>query len=110
MRPELINRIDDTVVFHQLTREQLGGIVEIQLQHLQNRLAERGLSLHISSKALATLCDEGYDAQYGARPLKRVIQHKIENPIATSILQGDYEAGDTIEVDISKEELTFTKA
>ncbi len=109
LRPELINRIDDTIVFHQLTREQLGGIVEIQLLHLKNRLAERGLSLQVSSEALVAICDEGYDPQFGARPLKRVIQHKVENQIATSILQGDYESGDTIKVGYSGEQLTFTK-
>jgi ATP-dependent Clp protease ATP-binding subunit ClpB len=109
LRPELLNRIDDTVVFHQLTKDELGGIVEIQLQLLKNRLAQRGLSLNVSEKAKGALCDEGYDPQFGARPLKRVIQHKVENPIATGILQGNYEAGDTISVDYSKEELTFTK-
>jgi len=109
LRPELINRIDDTVVFHQLSKEELGNIIEIQLQLLKNRLRQRGLSLIVSEKARVALCDEGYDPQFGARPLKRVIQHKIENPIATGILQGDYESGDTISIDYSKEELTFTK-
>ncbi len=96
-------------MFHQLTRKQLGGIVEIQLRNLKTRLADRGLSLTISNEALTALCDEGYDPQFGARPLKRVIQHKLENPIATGILQGDYEAGDTIEVGYSGNELVFTK-
>ncbi len=109
VRPELINRIDDTVVFHQLNREQLGGIVKIQLRQVTTRLADRGLSLHVSDEAMADLCDEGYAPQSAARPLKRVIQHKLENPIATSILQGNYETGDTIEVGYSGEELTFTK-
>ncbi len=109
LRPELINRIDDTVVFHQLTREQLSGIVEIQLRNLRSRLADRGLSLDVSDEAVKAICDEGYDPQFGARPLKRVIQHHVENPIATGILQGDYEAGDTIEVGYSGEELTFSK-
>ena len=109
LRPELINRIDDTVVFHQLTKEQLGDIVKIQLRQVTARLANRGLTLHVSDEAMAALCDEGYDPQFGARPLKRVIQHKLENPIATSILQGNYEAGDAIEVGYSGDELTFTK-
>ena len=109
VRPELLNRIDDTVVFHQLAREQLGDIVKIQLRQVTARLADRGISLHVSDDAMAALCDEGYDPQFGARPLKRVIQHKLENPIATSILQGNYEAGDAIEVGYSGEELTFTK-
>jgi ATP-dependent Clp protease ATP-binding subunit ClpB len=110
MRPELINRIDDTIVFHQLTREQLGGIVEIQLRHLKTRLADRGISLVVSEEAMRALCEEGYDPQFGARPLKRVIQHKLENAIALGILQGDYEAGDTIEVGYSKDNLVFSKA
>lgn len=110
LRPELLNRIDETVVFHQLTREHLGGIIDIQLRLLQARLEERGLSLCITDGAIEQLCDEGYDPQFGARPLKRVIQHRIENPIATSILSGDYEAGDTIQVDESDGELTFAKA
>ncbi|MBC8310244.1 MAG: ATP-dependent chaperone ClpB [Planctomycetes bacterium] len=109
MRPELINRIDDTIVFHQLTQEQLGGIVEIQLRHLKTRLADRGISLIVSDEATAALCEEGYDPQFGARPLKRVIQHKLENAIALGILQGDYEAGDTIEVGYSGDNLVFSK-
>ena len=109
LRPELINRIDDTVVFHQLTKEQLRGIVEIQLRYLRARLADRGLSLEVNDEAITAICDEGYDPQFGARPLKRVIQHQVENPIATSILRDDYEAGDTIEVGYSGEELTFSK-
>jgi len=108
LRPELINRIDDTVVFHQLTKEELGGIVEIQIRHLKRRLEERGLSLDISDKAMAALCDEGYDPQFGARPLKRVIQNKVENPIATGILQGQYASGRTIRIDYVKEEFIFT--
>jgi ATP-dependent Clp protease ATP-binding subunit ClpB len=109
MRPELINRIDDTIVFHQLTQEQLGGIVKIQLRHLKTRLANRGISLIVNDEATAALCEEGYDPQFGARPLKRVIQHKLENAIALGILQGDYEAGDTIEVGCSGDNLVFSK-
>lgn len=110
LQPELINRIDETIVFHQLSRKQLGGIVEIQLRLLRERLAERGLSLDISQKATEVLCDEGYDPQFGARPLKRVIQHRLENPIATGILSGEYESGDTIEVQEKDGDLSFTKA
>lgn len=110
LRPELINRIDETVVFHQLTREQLGGIIDIQLRLLRGRLAERGLALTISLEAIEALCDEGYDPHFGARPLKRVIQHQIENPIATGILNGTYEDGDTIEVGLQGSDITFAKA
>ena len=109
MRPELINRIDDTVVFEQLSREQLRHIIEIQLQQLNARLGQRGLTLEVEKSALKALCDEGYDPQFGARPLKRVIQHRIENPIATGILQGDYELNDTIYVKFNGKELNFEK-
>ena len=96
MRPELVNRIDEIVVFHQLSKKILGGIVEIQLAHLRTRLADHGISLSISESAMALICDEGFDPQFGARPVKRVIQHRIENPIANGILSGKFEAGDTI--------------
>jgi ATP-dependent Clp protease ATP-binding subunit ClpB len=110
MRPELVNRIDDTVVFHQLTREQLSGIITIQLRQLKTRLADRGLSIAITDEAMNALCDEGYDPQFGARPLKRVVQQKLENPIALGILQGDYGAGDLIEVGYSGNQLLFSKS
>ena len=110
MRPELINRIDETVVFHQLTREQLEGIIEIQLRLLRGRLEHKGLALTITRHATKALCDEGYDPQFGARPLKRVIQHRLENPIARGILNGEYESGDTIEVDVIDGDLTFANS
>ena len=99
LRPELINRIDDTAIFHQLGREQLAGIVGIQLDLVRKRLADRGLHLEVDEKAMAALAAEGFDPQFGARPLKRVIQQRIENPIATRILSGAYEEGDTITVE-----------
>ena len=99
LRPELINRIDDTVIFHQLGREQLAGIVGIQLDLVRKRLADRGLHLEVDEKAMAALAAEGFDPKFGARPLKRVIQQRIENPIATRILSGAYEEGDTITVE-----------
>ncbi|MDG1136611.1 MAG: AAA family ATPase, partial [Phycisphaerales bacterium] len=110
LRPELINRIDETIVFHQLTREQLSGIIEIQLHLLRGRLADRGLCIDLTPEAIEALCDEGYNPQFGARPLKRVIQTRLENPIATGILNGDYESGDSIEVQEKNGDLLFTKA
>ena len=110
LRPELINRIDETIVFHQLTREQLSGIIEIQLHLLRGRLADRGLCIDLMPEAIEALCDEGYDPQFGARPLKRVIQTRLENPIATGILNGNYESGDSIEVQEKNGDLLFTKA
>ena len=101
---------DETIVFHQLSKQVLSGIVEIQLSHLRTRLADRGISLTISDAAMSMICDEGFDPQFGARPVKRVIQHRLENPIANGILSGEYDAGDTISVGCSASELTFTNA
>ncbi len=100
LRPELLNRIDETIIFHQLTREELGRIVEIQTANLRTRLADRGLSLELTDAAVEALAREGYDPQFGARPLKRVIQQRIENPLATRILSGHFEPGDHIRVDV----------
>jgi ATP-dependent Clp protease ATP-binding subunit ClpB len=99
LRPELLNRIDETIVFHQLSTEDLAGIVQIQLRHLHSRLADRGVTLEISDDATQALADEGYDPSFGARPLKRVIQHRLENPLATMLLSGEVKAGDTVRVD-----------
>ena len=105
---ELLNRIDDTVIFQQLTRENLAGIVEIQLANLRKRLAERGLSITLSAPATKALASEGYDPQFGARPLKRVIQQRIENPLATRILTGEFQDGGTVRIDYERENFTFT--
>ena len=107
LRPELINRIDETVIFHQLGREQLAGIVEIQAKLLAKRLAARGMHLEISDAAKKALADEGYDPQFGARPLKRVFQQRLENPIATRILAGEFNEGDTILVDHQGKSFVF---
>ncbi|MFO0961356.1 MAG: ATP-dependent chaperone ClpB [Phycisphaerales bacterium] len=99
MRPELLNRIDERVIFHQLTRKDLGGIVEIQLANLRRRLEERKLTLTLTPAAVEALAEEGFDPQFGARPLKRVIQQRLENPLATRILEGAYPPGSAITVD-----------
>ncbi len=109
LRPELLNRIDETVVFHQLTREDLAEIVEIQIKSLRSRLADRGLSLELSPAACEALAAEGYDPQFGARPLKRVIQHRLENPMATMILSSELDPGDTVKVDYEQERLKLTR-
>ena len=101
MRPELINRIDETVVFHQLTRKDIAGIVEIQLTNLRKRLADRKITLELTPKAIDALADEGYDPQFGARPLKRVVQQRLENPLAVRILGGECPPGSTVTVDYS---------
>jgi ATP-dependent Clp protease ATP-binding subunit ClpB len=109
LRPELLNRIDETVIFHALSREQLGGIVEIQLGNLRKRLAARGITLGVTAAATVALANEGYDPQFGARPLKRVIQQRIENGLAGKILAGEIGDGDSVRVDYQGKSFVFTK-
>ncbi len=99
LRPEFINRIDEIIVFHQITRDQMKRIVEIQVNRLRPRLADRHITLHLSDAAKDLLATEGYDPQYGARPLKRVIQKEVENRVARGILDGTIRDGDTVEID-----------
>jgi ATP-dependent Clp protease ATP-binding subunit ClpB len=99
-RPEFINRVDESVVFHPLAKEQIRGIAAIQLRGLQDRLAERELTLEISDAFMDRLVTVGFDPVYGARPLKRAIQQELENPLAQRILAGEFEPGDTIKVDL----------
>ncbi|HEX2974180.1 MAG TPA: AAA family ATPase, partial [Tepidisphaeraceae bacterium] len=109
-RPEFLNRIDEIILFHALSKEQITRIVDIQLQNLSRRLGTRNLKIAISDAAKKQLVEEGYDPQYGARPLKRVIQQRIENPIASKILAGEYAEGDTIHVEVDPTHHTFTFA
>jgi ATP-dependent Clp protease ATP-binding subunit ClpB len=109
-RPEFLNRIDEIVEFRPLTRDQLGDIVELQLERLRERLAERGLSLELTDAAKETIGDAGWDPTYGARPLKRAIQRLLENPLALRLLEGDFGEGDTILVDAQNGDLVFMKA
>ena len=106
-RPEVINRIDEVVVFHSLRKSQVAGIAEIQLQRLRARLAERDLDLTLTSTAMDKLVDVGFEPIYGARPLKRAIQQWIENPLAQEILAGKYLPGTQIAVDVEVGEFTF---
>ncbi len=108
-RPEFINRIDDLVVFHPLAREQIHAIANIQVDTLRQRLRERDMQLQMSEAALDLLGAAGFDPVYGARPLKRAIQHNIENPLAQEILAGHFAPGDTIAVDVKDGRLTFRK-
>ena len=103
-RPEFINRIDETVVFHSLGKEHMAGIAKIQLGRLEKRLAERDLKLDISLAALDQLVEVGYDPTFGARPLKRAIQTHLENPLAQRILAGDFVPGSTVHVDYQEGE------
>ncbi|MCC6321826.1 MAG: AAA family ATPase [Phycisphaerales bacterium] len=110
MRPELLNRIDEVVVFHQLKRENLRRIVEIQLGRLRKRLAEREIGLELTREAEDHLAAEGWDPAFGARPLKRAIQQRIENPLASRILGGDFADGGKILVDYKGKSFTFENA
>ena len=108
-RPEFVNRIDDVVVFHPLEASHLRLIVDIQLNYLQQRLAERDMSLELDDAARELLAEAGYDPVYGARPLKRALQQQVENPLAQRILNGDFTPGDAIRVTAASGELDFMK-
>jgi ATP-dependent Clp protease ATP-binding subunit ClpB len=99
-RPEFLNRVDETVVFHPLDTDQLTKIVEIQLERLRARLAERRITLAVSPAALRHLGERGYDPVYGARPLKRLIQQELETPLARQLVKGELRDGDTATVDV----------
>lgn len=106
-RPEFINRIDEVVIFEPLARDQIAGITEIQLGRLRSRLAERELTLELSSEALDKLIAVGYDPVYGARPLKRAIQRWIENPLAQLILSGSFMPGSSVTATVANDEIVF---
>jgi ATP-dependent Clp protease ATP-binding subunit ClpB len=108
-RPEFLNRVDETVIFKSLGREEIEKIVEIQLKDLRKRLAERKLQLEVTPEAKAMLAERGYDPVFGARPLKRTIQRMIENPLAVEVLAGRFGEGDTVVVEPDGETLRFRK-
>ena len=107
-RPEFVNRVDDVIIFHTLTRDELRKIVGIQLKRIERLLAEQKITLAMSEQAQDYLTDAGYDPVYGARPLKRAIQRELENPIATKILENMFIEGDTIFIDCGDQGLTFS--
>src|SRR5215216_971676 len=106
-KPEFLNRIDDVVVFHQLSREQIGQIIEVQLERLRDMLTDRGVTLILDPSAKELLMREGYDPTYGARPLKRAIQSLIQNPLAVKLLQGEILPGQTVRVTASGDKMEF---
>ena len=108
-RPEFVNRIDDTIIFHSLDEEQLGVIVDIQLKAVAKRLAAQQLTMEITDDAKRHLAKAGYDPQFGARPLKRTVQELLLNPLATRLLDGEYKPGDNIRINVTNDELTFEK-
>lgn len=109
-RPEFINRIDEVVVFHKLDRDMLEKIVEIQLKHVDQLLAEKGFRLEVSPEAVKHIAESGYDIEFGARPLKRAIQRELQDPLAIKILAGDFKPGSVIKITSSKDGLGFTSA
>jgi ATP-dependent Clp protease ATP-binding subunit ClpB len=109
-RPELLNRIDEVVIFRPLGMEQISNIVTIQLGSLRKRLAERKITLELTPAGQELLAREGYDPVYGARPLKRTIQKTIVQPLAMALLRGDFHDGDTIVADAEGSALAFRRA
>ena len=108
-KPEFINRVDEIVVFHRLTREHIAQIVRLQVRHLADRLADKNLSLELSEAALSYLAEKGYDPAFGARPMRRLIARELADKLALALLQGSYAEGDTIEVDLEDGGLVFRK-
>ncbi|MFH1371828.1 MAG: ATP-dependent chaperone ClpB [Planctomycetota bacterium] len=109
-KPEFLNRVDEVIVFHTLTQEHLRKIVDIQLRYLADRLRERKIEVEFADSARELLMEEGYDMSYGARPLKRVIQQRLENPLAAQLLAGKFSDGDTIKIDAKQHQFMFSKA
>ena len=108
-KPEFLNRIDEVIVFHMLGKDDLAKIVDIQLGYLAGRLTERNIKLEFTANARKQIMDEGYDPAFGARPLKRTIQQRLENPLATELLAGKFADGDTLTIDADAHKFTFRK-
>ena len=109
-KPEFLNRVDDTIIFHPLSETDIGHIVELQLHRLDALLADRKLVLQVTDEAKAFLAHEGYDPAFGARPLKRAIQRHLQNPLAMAVLGGEFAEGDTIRAVVQGDALAFTKS
>jgi ATP-dependent Clp protease ATP-binding subunit ClpC len=107
-RPEFINRLDDIIVFHELSEPQLHQIVELIIKDLEKRMEERKLGIEITEAARSWLVKVGFDPVYGARPLRRAVERYVENPLSSKILAAEFKEGDTITVDLAEDTLTFT--
>jgi ATP-dependent Clp protease ATP-binding subunit ClpC len=108
-RPEFLNRVDEIIVFDPLSREQLTEVVDLLLTHLRELVKGQGMTLEVSEAAEEYVVEQGYDVEYGARPLKRAIQRLVENPLSSALLRGEFEEGDTVKVDLVDGSLAFTK-
>ncbi|MBR4311414.1 MAG: type VI secretion system ATPase TssH, partial [Akkermansia sp.] len=106
-RPEFLNRVDDIIIFDRLQEEDLKQIIHIQLERVSKRLAARGLRMQLSDEAAAVVAAHGYDPVYGARPLKRAIQHDILDPLSMAILAGKYPEGSTIHIHVKEGQIVF---
>jgi ATP-dependent Clp protease ATP-binding subunit ClpB len=109
-RPEFLNRVDEIIIFHPLSREEMRKIIDIQLRGLMKRLEDRKIRVELSDRAKDLLIAEGYDPTYGARPLKRTIQRRILDPLAMRVLQGEFRDGETIRIDVVDSDLRFLRA
>jgi len=109
-RPEFLNRIDETIVFHPLSRKDLASIVDIQARHLLKRLEDRKIHVELTPASRSLLVDEGYDPAYGARPLKRTIQRLVLDPLAHKVLEGQFREGDRVLIDADAGAIVFRKA
>ena len=108
-RPEFLNRVDDVIIFQSLDEEELAKIVDIQLERLGQRLEQQNLTLEVDSAAKKLLAKEGYDPQFGARPLKRAVQEQLLNPLSMKLLEGEFKPGDKIKVTTKDDELVFQR-
>jgi ATP-dependent Clp protease ATP-binding subunit ClpA len=108
-RPEFLNRVDEVIVFDPLSREELAQVVDLLLSHLRELVKDKGMTLAVSEAAEEYVAEQGYDVEYGARPLKRAIQRLVENPLSSALLRGEFVAGDTVKVDLVGGSLVFTK-
>ena len=109
-RPEFLNRVDEIILFHALSRDEMRSIIDIQLRSLMKRLAERKIAVTLTDAAKELLVTEGYDPMYGARPLKRTLQRRVLDPLAMKVLEGEFREGDRIVVDAAGGDLNFEKA
>ncbi|KAB2854877.1 MAG: AAA domain-containing protein, partial [Anaerolineae bacterium] len=108
-RPEFINRIDEIIIFNPLSQEQVAQIVDLQMQQIAERLGEQGVVVELTQAARLWLAAEGFDPQYGARPLRRALQHYVESPLSVKLLKGAFKRGDIVEVDSDGEQIIFVK-
>ena len=108
-RPEFLNRIDEIIIFHNLTKEHVKQIVDLQMAEIEERLEDQGLSVELTDAARNWLAEEGYDPQFGARPLRRTLQKHVESPLSKQVLGGQFHAGDVVVVNVADGQLTFAR-